>query len=129
LQFLGLYSKSPELAFNQWVDGSSPSRLINKNNKFNYLRAATKDCSICFTTILLGSIWEHTRKNEPRPIDVLFNQQKLALDLITWSLKDFIHISTYWFKTSGLPKSISLFQPFHQEDRLSLAKIPISSKH
>jgi len=27
-----LYSKSPELAFNQWVDGSSPSRFINEIN-------------------------------------------------------------------------------------------------
>jgi hypothetical protein len=35
LQFMGLYSKCPELAFNQWVDGSSPSRLINP---FNHLR-------------------------------------------------------------------------------------------
>ena len=33
LQFMGLYSKSPKLAFNQWVDGSSPSRLINKFNR------------------------------------------------------------------------------------------------
>ena len=30
LQFMELYSKFPELAFNQWVDGSSPSRLIAK---------------------------------------------------------------------------------------------------
>src|SRR5262245_1536811 len=29
LQFMGLYSKCPELAFNQWVAGSSPARLIN----------------------------------------------------------------------------------------------------
>ena|SRR5215471_11358287 len=28
LQLLGLNSKSPELAFNQWVVGSSPTRLI-----------------------------------------------------------------------------------------------------
>jgi hypothetical protein len=28
LQLLGLYSKSPKLAFNQWVAGSSPARLI-----------------------------------------------------------------------------------------------------
>src|SRR5215510_13799790 len=30
LQLLGLYSKSPKLAFNQWVAGSSPARLIFK---------------------------------------------------------------------------------------------------
>ena len=28
LQFMGLYSKCHELAFNQWVAGSSPARLI-----------------------------------------------------------------------------------------------------
>ena len=28
LQFMGLYSKCPELAFNQWGGGSSPARLM-----------------------------------------------------------------------------------------------------
>src|SRR5215510_1011315 len=31
LRFMGLYSKSPELAFNQWVAGSSPARLMAKH--------------------------------------------------------------------------------------------------
>jgi hypothetical protein len=33
LQFMGLYSNSPKLAFNQWVAGSSPARLINEFNE------------------------------------------------------------------------------------------------
>src|SRR5262249_10680293 len=33
LQFMGLYSKFPELAFNQWVAGSSPARLIQANQQ------------------------------------------------------------------------------------------------
>ena len=41
LQFLGLYSKSPKLAFNQWVAGSSPARLIYKYKEVNYLWAVS----------------------------------------------------------------------------------------
>ncbi len=52
LQFTGLYSKFPELAFNQWVVGSSPTRLINKTTKTNYFQAARDSRFSCFMTIL-----------------------------------------------------------------------------
>ena len=40
-------------AFNQWVAGSSPARLIAKHKWINYLRAVSDDCPIYFARILL----------------------------------------------------------------------------
>jgi hypothetical protein len=54
LQFMGLYSKSPKLAFNQWVAGSSPARLINKTNRNNNCERPYLAALLIFATILLG---------------------------------------------------------------------------
>jgi len=42
-----------QLAFNQWVAGSSPARLIQKDNGINNLRAASDSRSTCFYQVLL----------------------------------------------------------------------------
>jgi AraC-like DNA-binding protein len=49
------------LAFNQWVAGSSPARLIYKYKEVNYLWAVSNGRPIHFATILLGSVRETTK--------------------------------------------------------------------
>src|SRR5262245_4643775 len=54
LQFMGLYSNSPEMAFNQWGAGSSPARLIFrfshfaevKTSAFLFIPALTIGCFV-----------------------------------------------------------------------------------
>src|SRR5262249_43723315 len=53
LQFLGFYSKPSELAFNQWVAGSSPARLINV---FNHLQSRSNPAFSFSPTISPTSI-------------------------------------------------------------------------
>jgi hypothetical protein len=42
LQFMGLYSNSPELAFNQWGASSSPARLIQLNQSTDVILVLLK---------------------------------------------------------------------------------------
>jgi len=47
LQLSGLYSKSPKLAFNQWVAGSSPTRLITHlKSKLSHPTTISKDAKM-----------------------------------------------------------------------------------
>src|SRR5262245_44354205 len=77
LQFMGLYSKCPELAFNQWVAGSSPARLIPIINHLQSRIAPAFSVSPTFSpTTFIPSKSQSTENPEfffDRPADMAYS--------------------------------------------------------